>query len=385
MPLLSGNLSSPTRRLTSGYDREARRLRKDGYRSSAEQLAMAGAKERLERGSIRSAEEETTAAEIGAAIDKQALRDRAMLAAIARKELQNAYNGTATVTESVATKPAETAKPATATNPPTLGTADGKQKAVIGTTDRKSYELTGKPSPTTGFGTSTDIPEPVLREADAEGRAALKEQYNRVVAANEAESARLAKEGEKADTINSILEGGTDALKAATERLQAKYATPATKPAAATGGLEPVLADLKKAAADTSVARTELQAAREAPALKEMAAAAAKPDPLAKETGEFRGKYSKEERDKARADAAKPAATPPPAPAPKKPDWLLTTSDPEYWERKHARQKSDYQTYKPYFEKAGSAVEGWINRLSSSLTGGSDPLTPEKIRARSRQ
>jgi len=340
---------------------------------------MAGSKERLARGNIRSAEEETTANALNEAIDKEALRDRAMQTAIGRKELQGVYeakvlNQPAPTAASTKAPPATTATPATTTKT---------------------------------FGTSTDIPESVLRPADAEGRSILKEQYNKVMAANDAESARLAKEGEKADTINSILDGGTDALKAATERLQAKYQTAASPTASEKSGLEGTLSSIAESRAAIDAARRDIYKTRsdnnlpvsEAPVTvggfgvrtegygRKVAAPTAAAS--ATDEGDFKSKFTPEERAQARTDAAAALASAKSAaekPKEKKPDELLTTSDPEYWTRKKERRAADMEMFnrdiRPTLEAAKNSASGLLKRASAALVGGENPLTPEQIKER---
>ncbi len=64
MPLRTGSLSEPARAISSGYDREARKLLKAGFKREGGELALAGAQERLSMGNIQSSEGRAESAQL---------------------------------------------------------------------------------------------------------------------------------------------------------------------------------------------------------------------------------------------------------------------------------------------------------------------------------
>ncbi len=101
MPLRIGSLSERARPLTSGYDRESRRLKRKGFTRAAEALALEGSKDRLQNGNIQSSEDKAESeqiAEQAARLDRR-LRYNALKGADGTKAIQNSSTqGAASIT-----------------------------------------------------------------------------------------------------------------------------------------------------------------------------------------------------------------------------------------------------------------------------------------------
>lgn len=329
MPLLTGSLSDPARRLTSGYDRESRRLKRKGFDRAAEALAIEGSKERLKNGSIASAEKETVSDFEQRANEQLAVRTRAKQEFDAMKK---AAPEPAAASVAAAKLESRIPNATPAAKPESVKTVSAKAESGSGIRDSGNAEPVSRYADY--FERSAKAAEPPQTQTDKEGRSILQDKYDELMDKNVAESERLKAEGAKADLTNSILTGGTAALIAATERVKAKYGPDKAAPKpSATSGLEGTIADIGEA---RSKIADELKQSRPAvAATAPPAVEIATPNPPATPTLELPAK-----------PAAKPAAA---APTKKRDDQLT-------YEERVARRNKDFETFKPTIDRLLSGI-----------------------------